>query len=268
MLTYLFCRALIDFIFSMFQRRWLINAWIPAFCSSFRQYKTSNIFGKTFLKSIYSFVSSLMLQKYKADKERSKLPAEKLIVFDSLPKFLDDLREEIANDNSLIFDPEFKPVFPTSVTQGGSIKRELDQNFPDDPRFKRLKRENTCEDLSDMTVMNILERISDDNYKLHAEVLNSVKLSARDDAAKAEQTRNEISFHIIANSLTKQPSAESLAWLLTCKNVFAHQLPRYEELTFLNKLIRNLSHITIVLNVKNVLLGHPLSQCNKICSEN
>ena len=213
----------------MFQFRWLINAWIPAFCSSFRQYKTSNIFGKTFLKSIYSFVSSLMLQKYRADKERSKLPAEKLIVFDSLPKFLDDLREEIANDSSLIFDSDFKPIFPTSAIQGVPVKRELQDpnNCNEDPRFKRLKRENTCEDLSDLTVLNILERINDDNYKIHAEVLNSVKLSARDDAAKAEQTRNEISFHIIANSLTKQPSSESLAWLLTCKNVFAHQLPRY-----------------------------------------
>lgn len=166
-----------------------------------------------------------MIQKYKADKERAKLPAEKLIVFDSLPKFLDDLRDEIGNESSLIFDPEFKPVFPASAVQG-PIKRELDQNFNDDPRFKKIKSEITCEDLSDLTVMNILERINDDNYKRHAEVLNSVKLSARDDAAKAEQSRNEISFHIIANSLEKPASPESLAWLLTCKNVFAHQLPR------------------------------------------
>lgn len=170
-----------------------------------------------------------MLMKFKADKDREKLPAEKLIVFDSLPKFLEDLgnslREEIGSDDSLIFDQNFKPAFPVSA-QNATMKRELDANQPDDVRLKRLKRENTIEDLSDFTVIKILDRINDEDYKINAEVLNSVKLSARDDAAKAEQSRNEISFHIIANSFQKPPSTENLAWLVTCKNVFAHQLPR------------------------------------------
>ncbi|KAG5672066.1 hypothetical protein PVAND_002225 [Polypedilum vanderplanki] len=226
--------------------RWLIFSWVPAFCSSLRQYKTSNIFGKTFLKSIYNFVSSLMLQKYKADKDREKLPTEKLIVFDSLPKFLDDLREEISNDNSLIFDPTFKPVFPQNAI---GIKRELDANSNDDGRVKKLKRENTCEDLSDFTVINILDRINDDDYKINAEVLSSVKLTARDDVAKAEQSRNEISFHIIANSFKKQPSTENLAWLLTCKNVFAHQLPRMPK-EYITQLVFDGKHKTLAL-IKN-----------------
>lgn len=205
--------------------RWLIFSWVPAFCSSLRQYKTSNIFGKSFLKSIYNFVSSLMLQKYKADRDRNKLPAEKLIVFDSLPQFLEDLREEISNDSSVIFDPDFKPVFPNQ--SGLSIKRERDGNEEDaKSNLKRLKRENTCEDLSDVTVLKILDRIGDEKYQMHAEVLSTVKLSARDETARSEQSRNEISFHIIANTLNKRPSNQDFAWLLTCKNVFAHQLPR------------------------------------------
>lgn len=167
-----------------------------------------------------------MLQKYKADKEREKLPAEKLIVFDSLPKFLEELRVELTNDESLIFDPEFKPVFQNQNV--GSIKRERDGDNEDSKlNLKRIKRENSCEDLLDSTVLKILDRISDENYRMHAEVLNSVKLSARDEAARAEQSRNEISFHIIANTFNKKNSQQNLAWLLMCKNVFAHQLPRY-----------------------------------------
>lgn len=166
-----------------------------------------------------------MLQKYKADKEREKLPAEKLIVFDSLPKFLDDLRDELSNDESLIFDPDFKPIFQNQNIS--SIKRERDVDCEDSKlNLKRLKRENTCEDLSDMAVLKILDRISDEKYRIHAEVLNTVKNTARDEAARAEQSRNEISFHIIANTFNKKPSHQNLAWLLTCKNVFAHQLPR------------------------------------------
>jgi hypothetical protein len=166
-----------------------------------------------------------MLQKYKADKDREKLPAEKLIVFDSLPRFLEDLREEIGNDDSRIFDPAFKPNFQN---QTGSIKRDYDSDEGESKsHVKRLKRENTCEDLTDLTVIKILDRISNDEYKMNAEVLSSVKLSARDEVARGEQSRNEISFHIIANSLIKQPSQTTSMWLLTCKNVFAHQLPRY-----------------------------------------
>lgn len=166
-----------------------------------------------------------MLQKYKADRDRNKLPSEKLIVFDSLPQFLEDLRDEISNDNSLIFDPDFKPVFPNQV--GLTIKRERDGDEDSKSHLKRLKRENTCEDLSDVTVLKILDRINDEKYRMHAEVLSTVKLSARDETARIEETRNEISFHIIANMLNKRPSSQDLAWLLTCKNVFAHQLPRW-----------------------------------------
>lgn len=117
-----------------------------------------------------------MLEKYKADKQREKLPAEKLIVFDSLPKFLEDLKEEILNDDSKIYDSEFKPVFQNQNIV--SVKREHNDESEDSKlHSKRFKRENTCEDLSDMTVLKILDRIGDEKYKMHAEVLSTVKLS-------------------------------------------------------------------------------------------
>jgi histone acetyltransferase len=193
-----------------------------------------------------------MLQKYKADKKREKLPAEKLIVFDSLPKFLDDLREELSNDKSPIFDPDFKPIFQNQNV--GSIKRERDGGDGLESKLKRLKRENTCEDLSDMTVLKILDRISDEKYRMHAEVLNTVKLSARDESARAEQSRNEISFHIIANTLNKKTSPQNLNWLLTCKNVFAHQLPRMPK-EYITQLVFDGKHKTLALVKDNKPIG-------------
>lgn len=194
-----------------------------------------------------------MLQKYKADKEREKLPAEKLIVFDSLPKFLEDLKEELSNDESLIFSSDFKPVFQNQNVS--LIKRERDGDGEDSKvNLKRLKRENTCEDLSDMTVLKILDRISDEKYRMHAEVLNTVKLSARDESARAEQSRNEISFHIIANTLNKKAPQQNLAWLLTCKNVFAHQLPRMPK-EYITQLVFDGKHKTLALVKDNKPIG-------------
>jgi histone acetyltransferase len=48
----------------------------------------------------------------------------------------------------------------------------------------------------------------------------------RDEAARWEEKRGAISFHIISNSLTRTPSREELLWLIGLKNVFSHQLPR------------------------------------------
>lgn len=225
--------------------RWLIFCWVPAFCSSLRQFKTSNIFGKTFLKAIYSFVSNLMLSKYHTDKDRERLPAEKLIVFESLPKFLEDFREEIANENSAIFDVTFKPVFPSPSTSG-STKRELESGADQKTNAKRFKKEAPGDDLPDHTVAKVLSRINEADYKAQMEVLSTVTMAARDEAAKAEEMRNEISFHIIGNSLVKQVSKQSMMWLLGLQNVFAHQLPGMPK-EYITQLVFDGKHKTLAL---------------------
>lgn len=225
--------------------RWLIFCWVPAFCSSLRQFKTSNIFGKTFLKAIYSFVANLMLSKYHTDKDREKLPAEKLIVFESLPKFLQDFREEIANDNSPIFDVTFKPVFPLPSTSG-SAKRDLEGSQDQKPCTKRFKKEMPDGDLPDHTVAKVLSRINEEDYKAQMEVLSTVTMAARDEAAKAEELRNEISFHIIGNSLIKPVSKQSMLWLLGLQNVFAHQLPGMPK-EYITQLVFDGKHKTLAL---------------------
>ena len=81
----------------------------------------------------------------------------------------------------MIFDVDFKPAFQNPNI--GAIKRERDEDDSEDIKIdsKRIKRENTYEDLSDSNVLKILDRISDEKYRMHAEVLSTVKLSARDE---------------------------------------------------------------------------------------
>lgn len=185
-----------------------------------------------------------MLSKYHTDKDRERLPAEKLIVFESLPKFLEDFREEIANENSAIFDVTFKPVFP-SPSSSGSAKRDLEEGSDLKPCTKRIKKELPGDDLADHAVIKVLSRINEDDYKT-MEVLSNVTMAARDEAAKAEEKRNEISFHIIGNSLVKQVSKQSMLWLLGLQNVFAHQLPGMPK-EYITQLVFDGKHKTLAL---------------------
>ena len=49
---------------------------------------------------------------------------------------------------------------------------------------------------------------------------------ARDEAARIEEKRGVITFHVISNSITKKPDKTTLIWLIGLQNVFSHQLPR------------------------------------------
>ena len=48
----------------------------------------------------------------------------------------------------------------------------------------------------------------------------------RDEAAKLEESRGEIHFHVISNSLTEKVPKQTMLWLIALQNVFSHQLPR------------------------------------------
>lgn len=186
-----------------------------------------------------------MLSKYHTDKDRQKLPAEKLIVFESLPKFLEDFRVEISNENSAIFDVTFKPVF-SSPSTSTSIKRELEANLDQKSCAKRLKKDIVGDDLPDGTVSKVLSRINEDDYKAQMEICATVNMAARDEAAKGEEMRNEISFHVIGNSLTKQVPKQSMLWLLGLQNVFAHQLPGMPK-EYITQLVFDGKHKTLAL---------------------
>ena len=50
--------------------------------------------------------------------------------------------------------------------------------------------------------------------------------SARDEAARCEEKRGVIEFHVVGNSFNRQPSRQTLLWLVGLQNVFSYQLPR------------------------------------------
>ena len=50
--------------------------------------------------------------------------------------------------------------------------------------------------------------------------------TSRDDAARLEEKRGIIEFHVISNTLDAEVSDQILLWLVGLQNVFSHQLPR------------------------------------------
>lgn len=209
--------------------RWLVYCHVPAFCSTLKHYDTTLVFGRTMLKSIYQYVYQQVLQKCKTEKDRM-LPEKRMLLV-HLPKFLEALKHEVVNEESLIWDPNFKPpgaVFlqrnkrQLESVSGVSGKKGSSSDLPGSS--KRHKKDNDNEDLSDETVLKVLEKINDANYSDIYDVVFPVN-KPRDETAKAEEARGEIEFHIIGNSLTKPVSKQTMLWLLGLHSVFSYQLP-------------------------------------------
>lgn len=175
---------------------------------------------------IPQYVCQQLLAKCRA--ERDRMPVERRIMLAQLPKFLEALKHEVVNEDSPIWDPNFKQPIGLMLqrkrdreqmsTTAANAKKST-ENPP-----KKQKREETPEELVDDLVLETIQRINDTNYANRAEIVFPVN-APRDEAAKAEEKRGEIEFHIVGNSLTNMISKQTMLWLLGLQSVFSHQLP-------------------------------------------
>lgn len=161
-----------------------------------------------------------MLSKCNEDKER--MSPERRACLAYLPKFLDALKNECVNEESPIWDPNFKQPIGLMM-QRKRQSEAMSANNQKTMETKRIKREEP-EELSDEQIIETIQRISDSNSAGKNEIVFPVN-APRDEAAKAEEKRGEIEFCIVGNSLTHPISKQSMLWLLGLQSVFAHQLP-------------------------------------------
>ena len=67
--------------------RWLCYCHVPSNCDSLPKYDTTQIFGRTLLKSVFQTMRKQLLDKFKAEKE--KMPPEKrTLVLTHFPKYV------------------------------------------------------------------------------------------------------------------------------------------------------------------------------------
>ncbi|CAH2087898.1 unnamed protein product [Euphydryas editha] len=260
--------------------RWLVFCHVPAFCDSLPHYETSVVFGRTLLRAVFKSVCRQLMDK--CHLERDRMPIEKrVLVLNHFPRFLGLLEEEIFSANSPIWDPDFKqmpPVhlqaiienkntgrrggefervtasgdskdgFTTVSLSSGSVKQEGLKRSADrggEQGVKRRRLEDGADDVSERTIADIVATISDPNYMCGPDALFQMQ-APRDEAAKLEEQRKLIEFHVIGNSLTGPVNKQTMLWLIGLHNVFSHQLPEMTK-EYISQLVFDPKHKSLAL---------------------
>lgn len=140
----------------------------------------------------------------------------------------------------------------SSPTEDVSVeKRSLD----DDASPSGSKRQKLAGDVPLEVLTQIVATLSDPSAMLGPEGgLYPGTHSARDEAARCEERRGVIEFHVVGNSFNRQPSRQTLLWLVGLQNVFSYQLPRMPK-EYISRLVFDPKHKTLALVKDNKPIG-------------
>uniref|UniRef100_A0AAY4BVQ5 Histone acetyltransferase n=1 Tax=Denticeps clupeoides TaxID=299321 RepID=A0AAY4BVQ5_9TELE len=269
--------------------RWLCYCYVPQFCDSLPRYEATLVFGRTLLRSVFTVMRKQLLQQARQEKE--KLPAEKrTLILTHFPKFLSMLEEEVYSNNSPIWSEDFLAgssggQVPT-VISAPPVARSVYYNSSPSPvesvgggASPARRPASTVERSPGAEKRKLVDSLSDDNKRVRVigdipmELINEVMAtitdpaailgpetslltahSARDEAARLEECRGVIEFHVIGNSLSQKPNKKILMWLVGLQNVFSHQLPRMPK-EYITRLVFDPKHKTLSLIKDGRVIG-------------
>uniref|UniRef100_A0A8C4H3J9 Histone acetyltransferase n=1 Tax=Dicentrarchus labrax TaxID=13489 RepID=A0A8C4H3J9_DICLA len=256
--------------------RWLCYCNVPQFCDSLPRYETTQIFGRTLLRSVFTVMRKQLLEQ--ARQEKDKLPPEKrTLILTHFPKFLSMLEEEVYSHSSPIWSQDFLagasggPLYystsPVSIDPStcGSVsparktasvlepnpvgeKRKPSEPLP----HEENKRPRVVGDIPMDLINEVMATITDPAAIPETSLLSAH--SARDEAARLEERRGVIEFHVIGNSLNQKPNKRILMWLVGLQNVFSHQLPRMPK-EYITRLVFDPKHKTLSLIKDGRVIG-------------
>ncbi|RXN34452.1 histone acetyltransferase KAT2B-like protein [Labeo rohita] len=249
------------------------------------------IFGRTFLRSVFTVMRKQLLEQ--ARQEKDKLPPEKrTLILTHFPKFLSMLEEEVYSHNSPIWSEDFmvrlsggqiptvisappvtRPLYyssspaPMELTGGGSVSPARktasalepipggEKRKPSEPlSHEDSKRPRVVGDIPMELINEVMSTITDPTAMLGPETSLLSAHSARDEAARLEERRGVIEFHVIGNSLNQKPNKKILMWLVGLQNVFSHQLPRMPK-EYITRLVFDPKHKTLSLIKDGRVIG-------------
>ncbi|MGH0127483.1 UNVERIFIED_CONTAM: hypothetical protein FKN15_046818 [Acipenser sinensis] len=273
--------------------RWLCYCNVPQFCDSLPWHETTQVFGRTLLRSVFTVLRRQLLEQARQEKDKLS-PEKRTLILTHSPKFLSMLEEEVYSHNSPIWDEEFMasssrggqlgiqavisppPVarpFSYSASQatldpanGGSLspickassvfepslgeKRKSAEPFIND----ETKRPRVLGDIPMELITEVMSTITDPAAMLGPETSFLSAHSARDEAARLEERRGVIEFHVVGNSLTQKPNKNIMIWLVGLQNVFSHQLPRMPK-EYITRLVFDPKHQTLALVKDGHVIG-------------
>uniref|UniRef100_A0A673ZI62 Histone acetyltransferase n=1 Tax=Salmo trutta TaxID=8032 RepID=A0A673ZI62_SALTR len=264
--------------------RWLCYCHVPQSNDSLPRYETTQVFGRSLLKSIFTVTRRQLLEKFRVEKDKL-LPEKRTLILTHFPKFLSMLEEEIYGDNSPIWEADFtmpaseggqlvispaavsgSPSFSKGMNSGSSLgSLGLDSGVaePMTGEKRKLPEVLTLEDAKRIRVMGdipmelvneVMMTITDPAAMLGPETSLLSANAARDETARLEERRGIIEFHVIGNSLSQKSNKKILMWLVGLQNVFSHQLPRMPK-EYITRLVFDPKHKTLALIKDGRVIG-------------
>lgn len=206
--------------------RWLCHCYVPVFIESLALKEPSQVFGRMYLKNIYSSVAGNWQVSAKRTCQTEKQKS-------LLSEFSNLLKKELDNEDSPIWSVDFDPPIPSFVNTcliEESKLQLLIQTIKDEDHNKQKNRTG--------------EGLFTDPTSLIPEIA-----SARDETARVEERLGKIGFHVIGNSMNKKISRSDYLWLNALQNVISHQLPRMPK-EYITRLVFDPKHRTLAL-IKN-----------------
>uniref|UniRef100_A0A8D3C9Q3 histone acetyltransferase n=1 Tax=Scophthalmus maximus TaxID=52904 RepID=A0A8D3C9Q3_SCOMX len=214
--------------------RWLCYCNVPQFCDSLPRYETTQIFGRTLLRSVFTVMRKQLLEQ--ARQEKDKLPPEKLVF---------SLAQVFVYAGGGGVQPQLSDLEPRLLV---GEKRKPSEPLP----HEENKRPRVVGDIPLDLINEVMATITDPAAVPETSLLSAH--SARDEAARLEERRGVIEFHVIGNSLNQKPNKRILMWLVGLQNVFSHQLPRMPK-EYITRLVFDPKHKTLSLIKDGRVIG-------------
>lgn len=271
-------------VYKMNYTRWLCYCHVPAICDSLPRHETTIVFGQMLLKSVFHTMRKQLLDKFAAEKDKMA-PEKKALVLTHFPRFLSMLEEEIYSPNSPIWNQDFMQNVQPGTNKDGSSqtsnnnssaptstyaaltqlmnnqilpkkKAEKRSHEPCDPKDTDSPQRKRIEGDVPIDVINeILGSISDNRKSSTASETNLFSPhGSRDEAARLEEKKGTIEFHVISNNLQKNLPDQTLLWLIGLQNVFSHQLPRMPK-EYITRIVFDPKHKSMTLIKDNRVIG-------------
>uniref|UniRef100_A0A8C7J733 Histone acetyltransferase n=1 Tax=Oncorhynchus kisutch TaxID=8019 RepID=A0A8C7J733_ONCKI len=242
--------------------RWLCYCHVPQSNDSLPRYETTQVFGRSLLKSIFTVTRRQLLEKFRVEKDKL-LPEKRTLILTHFPKFLSMLEEEIYGENSPIWEADF--TMPAS--EGSQLGHQLGEShvlyclpsgekrkLPEVLTLEDAKRIRVMGDIPMELVNEVMMTITDPAAMLGPETSLLSANAARDETARLEERRGIIEFHVIGNSLSQKSNKKILMWLVGLQNVFSHQLPRMPK-EYITRLVFDPKHKTLALIKDGRVIG-------------
>uniref|UniRef100_A0A3P8WJH9 Histone acetyltransferase n=1 Tax=Cynoglossus semilaevis TaxID=244447 RepID=A0A3P8WJH9_CYNSE len=265
--------------------RWLCYCHVPQSNDSLPRYETTQVFGRSLLKSIFTVTRRQLLEKFRVEKDKL-LPEKRTLILTHFPKFLSMLEEEIYGENSPIWEADFTMpasdgtqlgqtvVSPAAVPGSPALMKGMSSistlggmdtagSEPITGEKRKLPEALTLEDAKRIRVMGdipmelvneVMMTITDPAAMLGPETNLLTPNAARDETARLEERRGIIEFHVIGNSLSQKSNKKILMWLVGLQNVFSHQLPRMPK-EYITRLVFDPKHKTLALIKDGRVIG-------------